>query len=135
MASFTKFYSFTEALAEKKHNLSSDTLKGFLTNTAPSQSNTQLSDITEVSYANVSSRTITVSSSSQTSGVYKLVFADLVLTASGTVGPFRYIGIYNDTATNDELIGYYDYNSEITLNNGDVLTIDFSATDGVLTIT
>ena len=134
MATYTKFNSFTEALAEKVHNLGSDTLKVALTNSAPSASDTQLSNITEISYTNCSSRTLTVSSSAQTSGTYKLVVSDLVLTASGTVGPFRYIVIYNDTATNKELIGYYDYGSALTLSNTDTLTLDFDGTNGLLQI-
>ena len=132
MATYTKFNSFTEALAEKVHNLGSDTLKVALTNSAPSASDTQLSNITEISYTKCSSRTLTVSSSAQTSGTYKLVVSDLVLTASGTVGPFRYIVIYNDTATNKELIGYYDYGSALTLSNTDTLTLDFDGTNGLL---
>lgn len=135
MASFNKVNSFVEAVAEKVHNLGSDQLVVALTNTAHTSTWTQLSDLTEVSYTNCSSRNITTSSSSQTSGTYKLVLADLVLTASGgTVGPFQYVYIYNDTATNDELIGYYDYGSALTLQDGNTLTIDFDATNGVLTI-
>jgi hypothetical protein len=132
MATYTKFNSFVEAVAEKVHNLGSDTLKVALTNSAPSASNTKLSDITEITYTNCSSRSITTASSSQASGTYKLVLTDLVLTASGTVGPFRYIVIYNDTASNDELIAYFDYGSSITLNSGDTLTLDFDASNGVL---
>lgn len=134
MASFTKFNSFVEALAEKTHNLGSDTLKVALTNSAPSASNTVLANITEVSYSNLSSRTITIASSAQTSGTYKLVFNDLVLTASGAVGPFQYVVLYNDTATNDELIGYYDYGASVTLANTDTFTVDFDGSAGVLTI-
>lgn len=135
MASFVKFYSFVEALAEKAHNLGSDTIKVALTNSAPSQSNTVLANITEISYTYCSSRTVTITSSAQTTGTYKLVGNDLVLTASGgAVGPFRYIVLYNDTATSDELIGYYDYGSSITLNDTETLTIDFDGTNGILQI-
>src|SRR5262245_54659300 len=112
MASYNKINSFPEAIAEKVHNLGSDQLKLFMTNSAPSASNTVLANITEITYTNCSSRNITTSSSSQTSGTYKLVLADLTLTASGgSVGPFRYVGVYNDTASNDELICWYDYGS------------------------
>jgi len=138
MASFNKFNSFVEALAEKVHNLGSDYLVIALTNSAPAASNTQLSDISQISYANCSSRALTTVSSSQTAGVYKLVLADLVLTASGgSVGPFRYIVIYNSSTSTpaNALIGYYDYGSNLTLNNGETLTIDFDASSGVVSIT
>lgn len=134
MSTFTKFNSFVEKLAEKTFNLQTDTLKVALTNSAPSASNTQLSDITEISYTNISARTLTVSSSAQTSGTYKLVIADLVLTATGTVPTFRYIVIYDDTATNDELIAYFDYGSAIDMITNDTLTLDFDGTNGLLQI-
>jgi hypothetical protein len=132
MATFNKFDSFVEALAEKVHNLGSDQLVVALTNSAPSAANTVLANITEITYTNLSSRNVTTSSSSQTSGTYSLVCTDLVLTASGAVGPFRYVVLYNDTAASDQLIGYYDYGSSISLANGETFTIDFGAT--VLTI-
>ena len=133
MATFTKFQPFVEALAEKIHNLGSDQLKVALTNTAPNATDDQLADITEISYTNCSSRNLTTSSSAQSGGTYKLVIADLVLTASGgSVGPFRYVVIYNDTAAGDELIAYFDYGSSITLANGETLTLDFDGTNGLL---
>lgn len=138
MATFTKFNSFVEALAEKVHNLGSDTLKVMLTNSAPSASNTVKADITEISAGNgytAGGATITVSSSSQTSGTYKLVLADVTITASGgSIGPFRYVVIYNDTAASDELIAYYDYGSSVSINTGENLTIDFDGSAGFLTI-
>lgn len=130
MAAFNKFHAFVENLAEKVHNLGSDTLKVALTNSAPSTSNTVLSDITEISYTYCSSRTVSVSSSSQTSGTYSLVTSDLTLTASsGSVGPFRYVVIYNDTPTSpaDPLIGWYDYGSSITLADTENLLLDFGS--------
>ncbi|MGR9317277.1 hypothetical protein ACU8LZ_12600 [Rhizobium leguminosarum] len=135
MASFNKFNSFVEALAEKVHNLGSDQLKVALcaAANAPVATNTQLSNLTEISYTNLSSRNITTSSSAQSSGTYKLVLTDLVLSASGgSVAAFRYVVLYNDTATNKELIGWYDYGSALTLADGESLTIDFDGTNGVL---
>jgi len=137
MAAFQKFNSFVEALAEKAHDLGSDSLVIALTNAsnAPVATNGALADLTQIAYTNLSSRALTVSASSQTSGTYKLVIDDLVLTASGgAVAAFRYIVIYNDTATNDELIGFYDYGSEVVLADADTFTIDFDGTNGVLTL-
>ena len=134
MASFTKFNSFVEAVAEKKHDLGADQLVVALTNTAPSATNSTLSDITEITYTNCSSRNVTTTSSSQTGGTYSLVLTDLTLTASGgTVGPFRYVVLYNDTATNDELVGSYDYGSSITMADGETFEIDFASTTITLT--
>ena len=137
MASFNKFNSFVEALAEKVHNLGSDTLTIALcaAANAPVATNTVLADLTQISYTNLSSRTLTVSSSAQASGTYKLVIADKTLTASGgAVAAFRYVVIYNDTAANDELIGWYDYGTALTLADGESLTLDFDNTNGVLTL-
>jgi len=128
MATYNKFQCFVEDLAEKKHNLASDTLKVAFSNAsnAPSASDdVKLADITTVSVANLDSVTLTVSSSSQTSGTYKLVLADKTLTAIGDVPAFRYVIIYNDTAANDELICWYDYGSEVTLASGDTFKLDF----------
>lgn len=138
MATFTKINSFVEKLAEKTFNLGSDQLKIALTNTAHNSTWSQLSELTQISYTNLSGATplnLTTASSAQTAGTYKLVINDLVLTATGSVGAFRYVYIYDDTATNKELIGYYDYGSSISLADTDTFTIDFDGTNGVLTIT
>ena len=137
-SSFNKFNSFVEAVTEKVHNLGSDTIKVMLTNSAPSASNTVKADITEISAGNgytAGGTAATVSSSAQTAGTYKLVLADVVFTAAGgSIGPFRYVVIYNDTATNDELIGYLDYGSALTINSGETFTTDFDASAGILTL-
>jgi len=132
MATFNKFNAFVEALAEKVHNLGSDQLTVALTNTLPTASNSVLADISQISYTNLSSRNITTTSSSQTSGLYKLILTDLTLTATGAVGPFRYVVIYNSTAVSGNLIAWFDYGSSISLANGDTLTIDFDPSTGIL---
>lgn len=136
MATFNKINSFVEALAEKVHNLGADVLTVFLTTNAnaPTAGNTQLSQITQIAYTNLSARAITTVSSLQTGGLYKLILTDLVLTASGAVATFRMVGIYNDTATNDELVCWFDYGSDVTLASGETFTIDFDGTNGLLTI-
>lgn len=128
MATQVNFHSFKEALAEKAHNLGSDQLKIALSNTAPNAAtNTQLSDISEISYTNLSAREVTTTSSSQTSNTYSLVLQDLVLTASGNVANFRYVILYNDTSAGDLLISYVDYGSTVSMVDTDTFTIDFPA--------
>lgn len=144
MATFNKVNDF---VLNAVHNmdLASDQVVVALSNTAPgsessnpaTDGNGVLANVTQVSYTNLSSRNVTTSSSTQTSGTYKLVLADITLTSSGgSTGPFRYVYIYDDTVTSpaDPLIGYYDYGSSLTLNDGDSLTVDFSAANGVLQI-
>ncbi len=75
---------------------------------------------------------------SETTGTAKVTIADeTILAAGGSVGPFRYLVVYNDTATSpaDALIGWYDYGSALTLATGESLTIDFDGTAGVFTLT
>lgn len=140
MATFNKFQSFVEAWAEKVHNLGSDTLKLALSNTAPAATDTVFAPggahppPAAANGYTTGGHALTVSSSAQTSGTYKLVIADLVITATaGGIGPFRYVIIYNDTAAGDELIAYYDYGSSITLASGETFTVDFDASAGFLT--
>ena len=143
MASFTKVNDFVVNLANAM-DLDGDTLKVALCNTDPTagtnaaaDGNGILANVTEINYANLSSRTLQNVTSTQTSGTYKLSADDLVLTASGgSVAPFRYVVIYDDTPSSpaDPLIGYYDYGSSLTLNDGDTFTIDIG-TNGILTLT
>ena len=140
MATFNKFNCFVENLAEKVHNLGADTLKILLTNTAPNVStNTVKADLTEISAGNgytAGGATVTITSSAQSGGVYKLVGNDPVITAAGgSIGPFRYAVLYNSTAAGGPLIGYWDYGSSITLNDTEPLTIDLDGVNGILQLT
>jgi hypothetical protein len=142
MASFVKFQAFVEHLAEKVHNLGADSLKILLANDAPSAANDAVkADLTSElgtsgGYTSGGSA-VTVSASSQSGGTYTLAqTADVVFTASGgTIGPFQYVVLYNDTPSSpaDPLIGYWDYGSSITLQEGETFTVNMGA--AILTIT
>ena len=128
MATYNKFQCFVEDLAEKKHNLAADTLKVAFSSAsnAPSASaHVKLADITTIVATNLGDLSLSVSSSGQSAGTYKLVVADKTLTASGAVPAFRYVIIYNDSATDDPLICFFDYNSEVTLAKDDTFKLDF----------
>lgn len=138
MATFNAFHQTVEDLMHGVHDLESDTLTIALcaTANAPVAGNSVLGDLTEISYTNCSSRVITTSSSGQTSGTYKLILTDLVLTATGgAIAAFQYIVVYNDTPSSpaDPLICWYDYGSSLTLNDGESLTIDFDGANGLFT--
>ena len=143
MASFTKVNDFVVNLANAM-DMNADTFKVALSNTDPTSGtsvvtdgNGVLANCAEISYTNLSDRTLANVTSTQTGGVYKLSADDKVFTASGgSVAAFRYVVIYNDTPTSpaDPIVGYYDYGSSLTLNDGDTFTIDIG-TNGLLTLT
>jgi len=125
MATYNKFNAWAETMVEAA-NLASDQFVIALTNSAPIASNSVLADITQISYTNLSSRNVTTTSASQTGGTFTLVLADLVMTASGSVGPFRYVVLYDDTVAGDPLVGWWDYGSSITMANAETFTVDFT---------
>ena len=144
MATFNKVNDFV-LNAVQNMDLESDQVVVALSNTAPASEspnpstdgNGVLASVTQIAYTNLNSRNVTTTSSTQTGGTYKLVLADITLTSSGgSTGPFRYVYIFNDTVSSPvkPLIGFYDYGSSLTLNDGDSLTVDFSAANGVLQI-
>lgn len=140
MATFNKFNSFVEAVAEKLHNLGTDTLRFYLTNVAPVATNTIKTDIAEIAAGNgytAGGVTAAQTSSAQASGTYRLILADPALITAGpaAMATFRYAVLYNDTALNDELIGWFDYGAAITLGIGETFQIDCDPATGVLTLT
>jgi hypothetical protein len=130
-SAFTKFEVFSEHLAEKVHNLDTDTLKVMLSNTAPNVATMALkADATEISAGNgyTAGGPDTQNSTSRSGGTTSVVGVDATITAAGgSIGPFRYAYLYNDTSASPlkPLIGYWDYGSALTLGDGEALTIDF----------
>jgi hypothetical protein len=129
MASFNFHNAWKDNVVEVAQCATDTFIVALTTNAnAPVATNSVLADLTTISYTNLSSRTLTTASSSQTTGTYSLVLNDLVLTASGAVATFRHVEIYDDTPTSpaDPLVGWYDYGSDVTLANTETFTIDFS---------
>lgn len=139
MPAFNKFNDFVEQCLRGNHNFGSDTFKVALSNTAPAATNAQLSDITQISAGNgyaAGGPTIANVTLAETSGTAKVTMDDPVITASGgSIGPFQYFVIYNDTATNDLLVGWYTRTEgAVTLSDGETITLDFDGTNGVFTL-
>lgn len=140
MAAYNKFQDYVEQVNRAVHNWATHTFKAAFSNTAPAATNTILSDITQISTGGgytagagggVTLDTVTLS---ETTGTAKVTIADEVFTATGaTVGPLRYVPIYNDTATSpaDALVCWYDYGSSISLLDTETLTLDFDPTNGL----
>jgi hypothetical protein len=129
MASFNLFNDFAEQLAKGVHNFGTDTIKLFLSNSAPVATNAALSEITEIDYANISGAaapTVAVAVSDATDTV--LSSDQVVITATGAVPTFRYYGLYNDSAVSpaDALICWWDHGSAVTLADGETFTIKFN---------
>ncbi len=130
MATFVKFQQFVEDLSKKVHDLHNDTVKIYLSNTAPNVATHAVkADIAEITNQNGYTAPVdTQNAVSETGGTASITGVDVVITASGgSVGPFRYVILYNDTPTSpaDPLIGYWDYGSAITLATGESITVDF----------
>lgn len=138
MATYNKFNQFTKDLIDGVHAFGTATFKVVLTNSAPVNTNTVLANITQISNGNgyTTGGTATTMSTSTSSGTAKATGTDVVFTATGAVGPFRYAVLYNDTPTSpaDPLIGWWDYGSSISLANTETFTVDFDATNGIAQI-
>lgn len=134
MATWNKTNQFVEDIGKGVHVLGTNQLKVALTNTAPVAGNATYAALTApLATTNLSGATpfnVTTTSYTQTSGTASLVLVDLLLTATGAVGPFRYVALYNDTPTSpaDPIIGWYDYGSSVTMASGETFLIDFAAT-------
>lgn len=135
--SFNKFQSAVTKIAAgvfaSALNADTDTLKAYLSNTTPNAATmTVKADLAEISTGNGYSAggNDTQNAASTATGTITVVGTDFVVTASsGTIGPFRYVVLYDDTPVSpaDPLIGWWDYGSSITLQDGETFTMDFGA--------
>lgn len=139
MAAAVKFQKFVRDLGLGVHNLDTGALKVYLSNAAPNAAtHTVKADIADLSTANgyTAGGADITGVYAESGGTGTLTATDVTFTASGgTIGPFRYAILYNDTPTSpaDPLIQYWDYGSSITLADGETFTVDFGAS--VLTLT
>lgn len=135
MAAYNKFNQFSQDVLSAKHDFASHVFKVMLTNTAPAATNQIKTDITELGAGNgyTAGGTATTITVNRTSGVTKVSGTDVVFTATGPLGPFRYAVLYNDTQATPAkpLVAWWDYGSAATLSATETFTVDFDATNGI----
>jgi hypothetical protein len=139
MAAYVKYQIGTGILATTVQ-AATDSWKIILSNTTPNvATNTTAASATELGTAGgytAGGVSCTVTSSSQTAGVYKLILAAPVSptwTASGGGFTFRYVILYN--LTNTQCIGYWDYGSAVVMLDTQTFTPTLDAAGGTYTIT
>jgi hypothetical protein len=135
MPALNKFNSFIERVFEGAINCQTDSFKVALSNTLPVAANSDLADITQIANGNgyvTGGNSAGVTSSGQTGGVYRLVIADVAFVATGAIGPFQYVVLYDDTHASDALVGWADFGAPQNLVNGQVFVIDFDQTLGAI---
>jgi hypothetical protein len=140
LAAFVKYNSFIDELCRGGHNLATAVFKAALTNTAPNAASDTVWNTTVApapAAANgytAGGNTLTTASAATTGGVFKLTLNDTVYTSTaGGIGPFRYVLLYNSSASN-KLVGFYDYGSSTSLADTETFTVDFDAANGVFTV-
>lgn len=137
MATFVKFQDFVHQLGLGIHNLNTHTFKVYLTNADPdAAADAVKTDLAEIAGGNgyTAGGADIQNAYSEAAGTGTMTAVDVTFTASGgSIGPFRYAVLYNDDATSDNLMGYYDRGESITLADGDTFTVDFGAS--LLTLT
>jgi hypothetical protein len=139
VAAYVKFDQFVEDLVSKVHDLfgtagsTADTLKVMLVNSPAPNGATHKSkgDITEITaqfgYAAGGATATNVGTRSTTT--VSVDGTNVTFTANGgTVGPFRYAVLYNDTAAAPAkpLVAYWDYTTNLQLNDGESFTVKFN---------
>lgn len=142
MPALTKYYDFVNQLSVGSHNLQTAVYRLALTNTAPSLTDINWNTTTYPAPAAVAGytsggNTPAVTSASTVNGLFKLILANTIFSASGgQIGPFRYAILYNSstTGTLNRVIGWYDYGSSFSLNDQETYTFNFDATNGVFTM-
>lgn len=130
MASYNKFNTFVQYVCNGGFNLASDTIKVGLSNSAPSASTASYSSLTEISAGNgysAGGATVGSVSSTQSSGTETFSGNNVSWTASGgSIGPFQYIIIYDSAISTNNLIGWWNYGSAVTLTSGNTFTVQFN---------
>ena len=116
--------------------VSNDVSKLMLTNTVPVATNNLYSDISGnelasgAGYTTGGATITTASANSSGTQTVTATIANPTWTATGNMGPFRYVVHYDSTT--GQLLAWWDYGSSITLTSGQTFT--FTAASGLMTV-
>lgn len=139
MVAFNKFEDFVFRLGTAVHNLAAagHQLDVYYSNATPSASlDTVKADLAEITNQNGYAAPEDIQNDyTETTGTGTLTGVDVTTTASGgSFGPLRYVVLDNDTPTSpaDPLMGWWDYGSALTVNDGESFTVDFGASVATL---
>lgn len=136
MATYNKYTAGVEPLLEGI-NAGSDTWKVALSNTINSADTTFVAGTTDLATGGgytQGGNTATVSTATQSGGVYKLVLTSpSAWTASGGGFTFRYAILYDSTTSTP--VGYWDYGSSQAVAAGESVTVSLDGTNGVFQVT
>jgi len=134
VATYNKFNSFVEYLMNKEMDLfgTAETINAYYSNATPSATlDFTKADLAEITNQNGYAAPVdTQNDSTRTTTTVTLTGVSFTTTASGgTVGPFQYVAIYDDTPTSpnaDILIAWWDYASALTLQDGESFSVKFN---------
>ena len=147
MVAYNKFEQYIGDVFNAVINHSSDTFKVSLFAAAPVATDTDLntslspdqlvgSSGNEIAAGNgytEGGNTLTITTAAEASGTYTFAANQTVFTASGgAITTFRYYVLYDNTAgaaATRPIVAWWDHGSNVTLNDGDTFTIQFSGTD------
>jgi hypothetical protein len=134
VAAFNKHNDFVDQLGQGKHIFGTHVFKCLLTNVAPTAANSIKADLTEITAGNgyTAGGADAQVTWAEATGTGTATGTKIVWTAAGgTIGPFRYVDLYNDTQTSpvDPLVGWWDYGSALTLQIGETFSVKFNSSD------
>lgn len=149
MAAYNKFNQFVQDVCQGLHVIKTaagNTYKVALTNTSPNAGDTVVdnsvppavckstSNATELAtgsgYTAGGTSIGAPTTASQSAGTFTMAAGQVVITSSGTIGPFRYVFLWNDstaTSATRPPVAWWDYGSSISLNSGETFTIQFNS--------
>lgn len=138
MATFTLFNNFKSLLGKKVIDLTTDSFKAMLSDTAPNVSTmTVKADVTEIAAGNgytaggQALTSVTWAETGAGTGIFQFTAADISWTASGgNIATHRYLYVYDDTVASPvkPLVGYVDRGSSAVITSGNTRLWDIGST-------